>query len=147
MFTQKGAWNIPHLPPDSLFCLSKVGSVGAVGNKDQRAKVLAVSAFPPWTLCCWAFPAHSVTLEGLQLLQAGCRCRIGDDEGEFVSPILVMQKSLGRRDRHCRPHRGPDVWSGTTIPLCHPMFSTKLGYGYPRKVNKQFNWARKKKTK
>lgn len=146
MFTQKGAWNIPHLPPDSLFCLSKVGSDGAVGNKDQRAKVVSVSAIPPWTFCCWAFPAYSVTLEGLQLLLAGCRCRTGDDEGEFVSPILTIQKSLDSRHRHCQPRYGADVWSGITIPLCCPMSSTKLGHGCPSKVNKEFNWARKEIT-
>lgn len=66
MFTQKGAWNIPHLPPGSLFCLSKVGPDGAVGNKDQNPGSLCIPTLDSLLL---SFPDYSVTLQWLQFLQ------------------------------------------------------------------------------
>lgn len=56
MFTQKGAQNIPHLPPDSLFCLSMLGPDGAVGNKDQSPGTFCIPTLDPLFL---SFPSLS----------------------------------------------------------------------------------------
>lgn len=84
----------------------KVGSNDTVDNNDQRAKIRAISAFPPWTLKLFNLSSLLfVTLEGLQLLWAECRCRLCDDEGACVSPIPAIRKNLDLRpDRYCQPH-------------------------------------------
>jgi len=74
MFTQTRVSNIPHLSPGGLFCFSKVGSDGTVDKKDQRAKVPAISAFPPSTLSCSSFPARSV-----QSWRGSSSCRLNAD--------------------------------------------------------------------